>query len=75
MNGQLKQKKAVIALGAAGGVALLAAAWFLVVTPQRSKAVDLDRQVAEAQSTLAQRKIELAVPSAKLTVTAGADLL
>ncbi len=31
MNGLLKQKKAVIALGAVGGVALLAAAWFLVV--------------------------------------------
>ena len=71
MNGLLKQKKAVIALGAVGGVALLAAAWFLVVTPQKSKAVDLDRQVAAAQSELAQRKVDLAVPSAKLTVKAG----
>ena len=52
-------------------VALLAAAWFLVVTPQQSKADDLDRQVAAAQSELAQRKIELATPSAKLTVKAG----
>lgn len=71
MNGLLKQKKAVIALGAVGGVALLAAAWFLVVTPQKSKAVDLDRQVAAAQSELAQRKVDLAVPSARLTVKAG----
>ena len=47
MNGLLKEKKAVIALGAVGAVALLAAAWFLVVAPQQSKADDLDRQVAD----------------------------
>ena len=71
MNGLLKEKKAVIALGAVGAVALLAAAWFLVVAPQQSKADDLDRQVAAAQSELAQRRIALATPSAKITVKAG----
>ena len=71
MNGLLKEKKAVIALGAVGAVALLAAAWFLVVAPQQSKADDLDRQVVEAQSELAQRKAELATPSAEITVKAG----
>ena len=71
MNGLLKEKKAVIAFGAVGAVALLAAAWFLVVTPQQSKADDLGRKVAAAQSALAERKIELATPSANLTVKAG----
>jgi Tfp pilus assembly protein PilO len=71
MNGLLKEKKAVITLGAVGAVALLAAAWFLVVAPQQSKADDLDRQVAAAQSELAQRRIGLATPSANITVKAG----
>jgi Tfp pilus assembly protein PilO len=71
MNALLKDKKAVIALSAVGAVALLAAVWFLVVSPQQSKADDLDRQVAAAQSDLAQRKIALATPSAKITVKVG----
>jgi Tfp pilus assembly protein PilO len=71
MNGLLKQKKAVIALGAIGSVALLAAAWFLVIAPQQSKADDLDRQVTAAQSELAQRKVALANPAAQITVKAG----
>jgi hypothetical protein len=52
MNGLLQQKKAVAVLGAVGAVALLAAAWFLVVAPKQSKADDLDRQVTAAQSEL-----------------------
>jgi len=71
MNGLLKQKKAVTALGAVGAVALLAAAWFLVVAPQQSKADDIDRQVTAAESELAQRKIALSRPSAQITVKAG----
>jgi Tfp pilus assembly protein PilO len=71
MNGLLKEKKAVIALGAVGAVALLAAAWFVVVAPQQSKADDLDRQLTAAQSDLAQRKIALATPAARITVKAG----
>jgi hypothetical protein len=71
MNGLLKEKKMVIALGAAGAVALLAAAWLLVVSPQKSKADDLDRQVITAQNELSQRRVALATPSAKITVKAG----
>jgi len=71
MNALLKQKKAVIALGAVGAVGLLAAVWFLAVAPQQSKADDLDRQVSAAQGELVQRKLELATPSAPLTVKAG----
>jgi Tfp pilus assembly protein PilO len=71
MNDLLKEKKAVIALGAVGAVALLAAAWFLVVAPQKSKANDLDRQLTAAQSDLALRQAALATPAAKITVKAG----
>lgn len=71
MNGLLQQKKAVAVLGAVGAVALLAAAWFLVVAPKQSKADDLDRQVTAAQSELTQRKNALAHPSAQITVKAG----
>ena len=71
MNGLLKDKKAVTALGAVGAVALLAAVWLLVVSPQRSKANELTGQVAAAQSELAQRRLVLATPSAKMTVKAS----
>jgi len=71
MNALLKDKRAVIALGAVGALALLAAAWLLVVSPQRSKANELNGQVAAAQSELAQRRLNLATPSAKLTVKAS----
>lgn len=71
MNGLLKQKKAVIALGAIGSVALLAAAWFLVVAPQQSKVDDLDREVVAARSELEQRRVALASPAAQITVKAG----
>lgn len=71
MNALLKDKRAAIALGAVGGLAVLAAAWFFVVSPQQSKADDLDRQVVAAQGELAQRKVALATPAADLTVKAG----
>ena len=71
MNDLLKDKRAVVVLGAVGAVIVLAAAWLLVVSPQRSKASDLKSQVAAAQSELAQRRLSLATPSAKLTVKAG----
>ena len=71
MNDALKQKKAVIALGVVGSVALLAAAWLLVVSPKQSKADDLDREVAAAQSELEQRRVALSSPSAQITVKAG----
>lgn len=71
MNGLLKQKKAVIALGSIGSVALLAAAWFLVVAPQRTKVTELQSQVSAAQTELSQKRVALATPSANITVKAG----
>ena len=71
MNGLLKEKKTVVVLGAVGAVVLLAAAWFLVVAPQQSKADDLGAQVTAAQNELSQRMTELATPAAKITVKAA----
>lgn len=71
MNDALKQKKAVIALGVVGSVALLAAAWLLVVSPQQSKADKLETEVSAAQSELDQRRVALANPAARITVKAG----
>ena len=45
--------------------------WFLVVSPKRSEAANLESEVAAAQSELAQRKAELARPSAAVTVRAS----
>ncbi len=70
-NALLENKKASIALGALGGVAVLAAVWFFMVAPQKSKAEDLDRQAAVAESELAARKLALAAPSARITVKSG----
>ena len=71
MNALLKDKKAVTGLVAIGAVALLAAVWFALVSPQRAKVADLDRQVVAAQSELTQRKLALAQPAARITVKAG----
>jgi Tfp pilus assembly protein PilO len=71
MNALLKDKKAVTGLVAIGAVALLAAVWFALVSPQRAKVADLDRQVVAAQSELTQRKLGLARPAAQITVKAG----
>lgn len=71
MKALLENKKAAMGLGAVGAVALLAAAWFLVVAPQQSKADDLDAQVSVAQTELQARRLALATPSARITVKAG----
>ncbi len=64
-------KKATIA-GAAGALVLVAAAgWFLLVSPQRSKAAKLDEQIVTAESQLAQRRQALARPSAHVKVKPG----
>jgi hypothetical protein len=56
-------------------VAVLALAvvglWFLVVSPKRSEAANLEGEVAAAQTELAQLKAELARPSAAVTVRAS----
>ncbi len=56
MNGLLQQKKAVAVLGAVGAVALLAAAWFLVVAPKRAEVTRLGGEVTAAELRLADAR-------------------
>jgi hypothetical protein len=50
---------------------VLLALWFLVVSPERSQAKSLEAEVAVAQAELAQKKADLARPSAAVTVRAS----
>jgi Tfp pilus assembly protein PilO len=69
MSNQLESKKTLL-IGAAGLVAVLVAGWFLLVSPQRSKADELQGQVKAAQDELAQKRAELARPSAAVRIKA-----
>lgn len=71
MNSVLQNKRNVVALGALGVAALVAAAWFLAIAPQRSKATSLKADVAAAEVSLAQRRAALAAPSAAMKVKAN----
>lgn len=51
-----------------GCLLVVAAAWFLVVAPQRSKASELQTQLASSQAELSQRRLALARPSAAVTI-------
>jgi hypothetical protein len=68
MSDLLRSPRGKIGLVVAGGVLLAAAAWFLLVAPQRSKANELAGKVSVSERELAQRRIALARPSADVTV-------
>jgi Pilus assembly protein, PilO len=71
VNSLLENKRNVVALGALGVAAVLAAAWFLAVSPQRSKASGLKQDVASAQQQLDARRAALAAPNAAVKVKAN----
>jgi hypothetical protein len=71
MSGLRQQKNAVLALGAVAFLAVLAGAWFFVVGPERSKIGGLEQDVAAARGELTQRRLELASPSAAVTLKAS----
>jgi Tfp pilus assembly protein PilO len=70
MSAQLRSKKTLL-LGAAALVGVIAAGWFLLVSPKRSKADDLQTQVTAAQAELAEKKAELARPSTAVRIRAN----
>jgi Tfp pilus assembly protein PilO len=70
MSSRLDSKKTLL-LGAAALVGVLVAGWFLLVAPQRSKADELQAQVTAAQDELAQKRAELARPSAAVRIKAN----
>ena len=71
MKGLLVSRNGRIGLGAAGLALVIAAAWFLLISPQRTKASDLDKDIAAAESDLAQRRVAVATPMARVTVKAS----
>jgi Tfp pilus assembly protein PilO len=68
MTDVLHTTRGKIGLAVAGGVLLVVAAWFLIVSPQRSKASELATQIAASQDELEQRRGDLAKPAAAVTV-------
>jgi Tfp pilus assembly protein PilO len=70
VNAFLHTKKGMIVAGVAGLALVLAAGWFLLVAPERKQADDLAAKVAASQSELAQKRAELARPSAAVRVKA-----
>jgi len=70
VSGKLSNRS-VVALGGAALALVLFALWFLVVSPERSQAKDLEADVAAATAELDQKKADLARPSAAMTVRAS----
>jgi Tfp pilus assembly protein PilO len=56
----------------AGGVLLvLVASWFLLLSPKRDKAVELDQSIASKQAELAAKQAALAQPAAAVKIRAS----
>jgi hypothetical protein len=68
MNALLNSPKGRIGAIAGGCLLVVAAAWFLVVSPQRSKADSLKAQLGASQAELAQKRLALARPSAEVSI-------
>jgi len=68
MSTLLRSPKGKIGAIAAGGLIVVLALWFLVVSPQRAKATELGADVAAARAQVIERKTALATPSADVTV-------
>ena len=71
MRLQLRSRNGMIVAGAGGVVLLLAAAWFLAISPQSSKATKLDSEISAEKAKIAERQAELARPSAQVNVRAS----
>ncbi len=71
MTSALRTKQGKLAAGAAALALVLVAGWFLVVAPKRSRADALEAQVVAAQTELAQKRAELARPSAAVRIKAN----
>jgi len=68
MNELLHSPKGRVAAVVGGCLLVAAAAWFLLVSPQRAKATELESQLGTSQAELAQKRLALAKPSAAVTI-------
>lgn len=71
MNRLKQDPRALLGLGAVGLVLLLAASWFLLITPKRKEATDLEQQVAVKEVEFAAKQAALRSPSAPVKVKAS----
>jgi len=72
MSSLLSSPKGKIGAIVAGCLLVIAACWLLRVAPARSKAADLDAQVATARAALLVRRAAVANPSVAVTVRPAA---
>ena len=69
---QLKKDPKLLVGAVAGAVVLvLAASWFLLISPKKDKAAELDATIAAKQTELAEKRAALAQPSAAVKVRAS----
>ena len=71
MKARLRSQNGMIMTGGAAILLIVAAVWFLAVSPQNSKATKLDSAIAAEQTKIATRRAELATPSAQIRVRAS----
>jgi len=71
MSALLRSPKGKIGVIVAGGLLVVVAAWLLLISPQRSKAVTLGAQLDTSRAELSHRRLALARPSATVTVKPG----
>jgi len=71
MKSRFGSPKGMIVAGGAAVAVLVAAIWFLAVSPQNSKSTKLDSAIAAEQTKIATRRAELATPSAQVHVRAS----
>ena len=67
------QKDPKLLVGTVAGAVLLvlAASWFLLLSPKRDKAVELDQSIAAKQAELAAKQAALAQPAAAVKIRAS----
>lgn len=74
MTEKFKNPKVAIATAVGAGLLILVAGWFLLVSPQRAKSTELQKQIDTTQSSIATRRAALA-SKPKITVsTRSSDL-
>lgn len=71
MSRLLKSTKGLVGMGLAALVVVVAGGWFLLVSPQKTKATDLKAETELAQQELATKRAALASPAAAINVRAN----
>ena len=71
MSANLRNPKLAIPLGLGAVVLVVAAAWVLLVGPERNKVGTLDSQIATVQQKIDERQAALATPKANVHVRAS----